>query len=121
MVLREIFGPKREDVTGEWRKLHNDELNNLNSSPSIVRVIISRRKIWEGHAARMWEGKEVDRVSVRKPEGKKPLGKPRRRWDDNTKIDLQEVGCRGMDWMYLAQDRSRWLALVNAVINLRVP
>jgi len=99
MVLRKIFGPKWEDVTGEWTKLYNDELNNLYSSPNIVRVIISRKKIWEGHVARMGEGTGVYRVLVRKPEGKKPLGKLRRRWDNNVKMDLQEVGCglNGLD------------------------
>jgi hypothetical protein len=87
-VLRRIFGPKREDVTGEWRKLHNEELNGLYSVPNIVRVIKSRRMRWPGHVARMVEGRGVYRVLVGKPEGKRPLGRPRRRWEDNIRMDL---------------------------------
>jgi hypothetical protein len=98
-----------------------EELNDLYSSPIIVRVIKSRKMRLAEHVARMGERRGVYRVLVRKPEGKRPLGKPRRRWEDNIKIDLQEVGCRGMDWLYLAQDRDRWRALVNTVISLRVP
>ena len=120
-LLRRIFGPKRYEVTWEWRKLHNDELNHLYSSPNIVRVINSRRMRWAGHVARMGEGRGVYRVLVGKPEGKRPLGRPRRRWENNIKMDLQEVGCGGMDWIEPAQDRGRWRALVNAVMNLRVP
>jgi hypothetical protein len=82
-VLRRIFGPKRDEVTGEWRKLHNEELNGLYSLPNIVRVIKSRRLRWAGNVARMGEGRVVDRVLVGKPEGKRPLGRPRRRWEDN--------------------------------------
>jgi hypothetical protein len=100
MVLRRIFGPKREEVTGEWRKLHNEELNNLYSSPKIVRVIKSRRMRWAGHVARMG-GRGVYRVLVGKPEGRRPLGRPRRRWEDSVRMDLQEVGCRCVDWMEL--------------------
>jgi len=100
-VLRGIFGPKRDEVTGEWRKLHNEELNDL-YSPNIVRVIKTRRMRWAGHVARMGEKRDVYRVLVGKPEGKRPLGRPRRRWDDNIKMDLQEVGCGGMDWIELA-------------------
>jgi hypothetical protein len=93
-VLRTVFGPKRDEVTGEWRKLHNEELNDLYSLPStiIVRVVKSKRMRWEGHVARMVEKRGVHRVVVGKPEGKKPLGRPRRRWEDNIKMDLQEVG-----------------------------
>jgi hypothetical protein len=119
-VLRGIFGPKRDELTGEWRKLHNEELIYLCSSPVIVRVIKSRRMRWAGHVARMVERMGVYRVLVGKPEGNRPLGRPRRRWEDNIKMDLQEVGCWGMDWIELAQDRDRWRALVNAIMNLRV-
>jgi len=120
-VLRRIFGPKRDEVTGEWRKLHIEELNDLYSSTNIVRVIKSRRMRLAGHVARMGERRGLCRVLVGKREGKRPLGRPRRRWEDNTKMDLQEVGCGGVDWIYLALDRDRWWALVNAVMNLRVP
>jgi len=120
-VLRRIFGPKRDEVTGEWRKLHNEELNNLYSSPNIVRVMKSRRMGWAGHVARMGERKGVYRVLVEKPKGRKPLGRSRRRWDDNIRMDLREVGCGCVDWMELAQDRDMWRALVSAVMNLRVP
>ena len=121
MVLRRIFGPKRKEVTGEWRRLHNEELNDLYSSPNIVRVIKSRRMRWVGHVARMGEEREVYRVLVGKPEGRRPLGRRRRRWVDNIRMDLQEVGCGYMDWIGLAQDRDRWRTLVSAVMNLRVP
>jgi transcription termination factor 2 len=120
-VLRRIFGPERDEVTGEWRKLHNEELNDLYSSPTIVRVIKSRRMRWAGHVARMGEGRGVYRVLVGKREGKRLHGRPRRRWKDNIKADLQEVGCVSMDWIEPAKDRDRWRALVNAVMNLRVP
>jgi len=91
MVLRRIFGPRRDEVTGKWRRLHNEELNDLYLSPNIVRVIKSRRMRWAGHVARMGEEREVCRVLVGKPEGKRPLGRPRRRWVDNIRTDLQEV------------------------------
>ena len=120
-MLRRIFGLKRDDVTGEWRKLHNEELNNLYSSPNTLRVIKSRRMRWAGHVACMGERRGMYRVLVAKPEGKRTLGRPRRRWEDNIKMNLQEVGCGGMDWIELAEDRDRWRALVNAVMNLRVP
>ena len=99
---------------------HNEELD-LYTSPNIVRVITSRRMRWVGHVARMGEGRGVYRVLVGKHEGKRPLGRPRRRWEDNIKMDLQEMGCWGMDWIELAQDRDRWRVLVNALMNLRVP
>ena len=118
-VFRRIFGPKRDEVTGECRRLENEELNNLHSSPNIVRVINSMR--WVGHVARMREKSGVNRVLVGKPEGKRPLGKPRCRWEDNIKKHLQEEGCGCMDWIDLAQDRYRWRALVKAVTNFRVP
>ena len=96
-------------------------LNDLYSSPNIVRVIKARRTSWAGHVTRMGQRRGVCRVLVRKPEGNRPLGRPRRRWEDNIKMDLQEVGCGGMDWMELAQDMDWWRALANALINLRVP
>ena len=108
-------------VTREWRKLHNEELNYLYSSLNIFRVIKSRRIGWAGHVARMGERRGVYRILVGKPEGKRPLGRPSRRWEDNIKMDLQEVESGGMDWNDLAQDRDRWRALVNVVMNLRVP
>ena len=120
-MLRRVFGPKRNEVTGEWRKLHNKELSDLYSLPNIVRVVKSRRMRWAGHVARMGEGRGVHSVLVGKPEGKRPLGRPRRRWEDNIKMDLQEVEGSCGDWMELAQDRDRWRALVATVRNLRVP
>jgi hypothetical protein len=119
-VLRRIFGPKRDEVTGEWRNLHSGELHNLYSSPDIIRQIKSRRMRWAGHVARMGEGRNVYRVLVGKREGKRPLGRPRRRWEDGIKMDLREIGWGGMEWIHLAQDRDRWRAVVNAVMNLRV-
>ena len=119
MVLR-IFGPRRDEVTGEWRRLHNEELNDLYSSPNIVRVIKSRRMKWAGHVARIGKENGEYRVLVEKPERKRPLGRPRRRWVD-IRMDHQEVGCGYVDWIGLAQDRDRWRTLVSAVMNLRVP
>jgi len=118
--LRRVFGPKRDEVTGEWRKLHNEELRDIYSLPDIVRVVKSRRMRWAEHVARMGVGRGVHRILVGKPEGKRPLGRSRRRWEDNIKMDLQEVGGGG-DWMEFAQGRERWWALVNTVMNLRVP
>jgi hypothetical protein len=111
-VLRRIFGPKRDEVRGEWRRLHNEELNDLYSSPYIILVIKSRRMRWAGRGAH--------RILVGRREERRRLGIPRRRWEDNIKMDLQEVGW-GVDWIDMAQDRDRWRALVNAVMNLRVP
>jgi hypothetical protein len=117
--MRGMFGAKRDKVTGEWRKLLNEELHDLYSSPNIVRIIKSTGMRWAGHVARMgrreacigfwWEDLR-----------RKPLGRPRLRWEDNIRMDLQEVGCGGLDWIGLAQDRDRWRAIVNAVMNLRV-
>ena len=120
-VLRKVFGPKRDEVTREWRKLHNEELSELYSLPNILRVVKSRRMRWAGHVARMGEGRGVHRVLVGKPEGKRPLGRPRLRCEDNIKLDLQKVGVGCGDWMELAQDRERCRALVSTVRNLRVP
>jgi hypothetical protein len=108
-------------VTGEWRKLHNEELRDLYSSSSIIRIIKWRRIRWTGHVARMGEKRNAYRLLVGKPEGRRPLGRPRRRWVDNIRMDLGEVGWGEMDWIGLAQDRNRWRALVNSVLNLRVP
>jgi hypothetical protein len=108
-------------VTGGWRKLHNEELHNLYSSPSIIRIIKSRRMRWAGHVAGMGEKRNVCRLLVGKPEGKGPLGRPRRRWMENIKMDLSEIGLNVVDWIGLAQDRYIWRALVNSVMNLRVP
>jgi hypothetical protein len=120
-VLRRIFGPKRARVTGGWRKLHNEELHNLYSSPSKIRIIKSRRMRWAGHVTRMEEERIVYSLLVGKPEGKRPLGRSRRKWIDNIKMDLLEIGMNVVDWIGLAQDRYRWRALVNSVMNFRVP
>jgi hypothetical protein len=119
-VLRRIFGPKREE-DGSRRKLHNDELHSLYCSPNIVRGIKSRRMRWAGHVARMGEERGVYRVLVGRPEWKRPLGRPRHRWEDNIKMDLREIGIDGANWIQLAQDRIQWRAFVNTVMNLRVP
>jgi hypothetical protein len=115
-----IFGPKREE-DGSWRKLHIDELHSLYSSPNIVRMIKSRRMRWAGQVSRMGEGRGVYRVLVGKPEDKRPLGIPRRRWEDNSKMDLREIGINGANWNRLAQDRVQWRAFVRTVMNFRVP
>jgi hypothetical protein len=117
-VLR-IFGPKREE-DGSWRKFHNDELHSLYSL-NIVRVIKSRRVRWAGHVAHMVEGRGFCRFLVGRPEGKRPLGRPRCRWEDNIEMDLMEIVIDGANWIWLAQDRVQWLAFVNAVMNLWVP
>ena len=98
MVLRRIFGPRRDEITGEWRRLHNEEINGLYSLPNIVRVIKSRRMRWAGHVARMGDERGAYKVLVGTPEGRRPLGRPRRRWVDNIRMDLQEVGSRYGDW-----------------------
>jgi hypothetical protein len=118
-VQRRIFGPKLYEVTGEWRKLHNEELNDL-YSPSIVQVIKSRRMRWAWNVARMGERRGIYRGLVGKSEENRPLGRPRRRWKDNIKTDLEEVGCGGVDCIELAQDRDRWRAVVNAVMKFQV-
>jgi hypothetical protein len=120
-VLRRIFKPTRDEVTGEWRKLHNEELNNLYSSPNILRVITLRRMRWAGHVTRMGKGRGVYRFFVGMPEERRPLGRSRHRWEDNIRMDIREVRCRCVDWMELAQDRDSWRALVSVVMNLWVP
>jgi hypothetical protein len=104
-MLRGIFGPKRDEVIGGWRKLHNEELHNLYCSPSMIRIIKSRGMRWVEHVARMGEKRNAYRILVGKPEGKKPI--PRCRWEDNIKMDLREIGWGDMDWSDLAQDRNQ--------------
>jgi hypothetical protein len=113
-VLRKISGPKREE-DGSWRKLHNDELLSLCSSPNIVRMIKSRRMRRTGHVARMAEVRGVYKVLVGRPEGKRPLGRPRCRWEDNIKIDHREMGTDGANWTRLVQDRIQWRAFMSTV------
>jgi hypothetical protein len=120
MAMR-IFVPKRGEVIREWRRLHNEKLNDLYCSPNTVRLSKSRGMRWAGHVACMREGRGVYRVLVGKPEGKRPLGRRRRGWKNNIKMDLREMGCEDMDWIELTKDRDRWRALVNAVMKLRVP
>jgi len=120
-LLRRIFGPKRDEETREWRKLQNEEPNDLYCSPSTVQVIKSRRMRWAGHVAHMGEKKGIYRVLMGEPGEKRPLGRPRRRWENNIKMKLQEVGCEGTGWIDVGQDRKRWRALVNAVWNPLVP
>jgi hypothetical protein len=119
-VLRRIFGPKRDGVTGGWRKLHNEELHNLYSSPSAIKIIKSRRMRWAGHVARMGEKRNVYKLLLGKPEGKRPLGKPRHGWIYNIRMDVLEIGLGDVDCIDLAEDRDKWRALVNSVMNLRV-
>jgi hypothetical protein len=120
-VLRRIFGPKRDEVTGGWRKLHNEELRDLYTSPSIVGVIKARRMRWAGHVVRMGEVKGAYNILVGRPEGRRPLQTSRCRWEDNIKMDLREKVFGDVDWIHLAQDRDRWRALVNTAMNLQVP
>jgi hypothetical protein len=120
-MLRRIFGPRTDEVTGEWRKLHNEELHDLYSSPCIIRIMKSRMMRCVEHVARMEVKRNAYRLLLGKPEGKRPLGRRRRRWLDNIRMDLVEVGWGDVDWIGLAQDRDRWRALVNSVLTLRVP
>jgi hypothetical protein len=119
--VRRIFGPKRDEATGGWRKLHNEELHSLYSSPSSVRVIRARRMRWAGHVVRMGEMRGAYNIMAGKPERRRPLGIPSLRWEDNIKMDLRERGFGDVDWIHLVQDRDRWRALVNTVMNFRVP
>jgi hypothetical protein len=119
-VSRTIFGPKLDEVMGDLRKLHNDELRNLYSSQNIIRMIKSRRMKRAGHAARMGAKGAAYRILVGNPEGTRPLGRPRRRWVDNIKMEVRETGFGGVDWIDLAQYRDHWRALVNTITNLRV-
>jgi hypothetical protein len=98
-VLRRIFGPKRDEVTRKWRKLHSEELHNLYSSPDIIRQVKSRQMRWAGHVACMGEERKVYKVLVGKPKGKRPLGRPRYRWEDGIRMDLREIGLGGVDWI----------------------
>jgi hypothetical protein len=118
-VLRRIFGPKMDEVTGEWRRLHNEELYKLYSSPNIFQMINARRMRWAGHVARMGDRRGAYRIFVGRPEGKRLLGRPRHSWEESVEIDLQEVGWGGMDWIYMFQDRDKCWALVNAVMNIQ--
>jgi hypothetical protein len=108
-------------VTGGWRKLHNEELHKLYSSPSIIRMIKSRRTSWTGHVARIGEKRHTDRILLGKPDGKRPLGRPRRMWVDNIKMYLGEIGWDVIDWIDLTRDRDQWRAVVNTIMNLQVP
>jgi hypothetical protein len=120
-MLRSIFGPRRDEVAGVWSKLHNEELHNLYSSPNIIRMIKSMRMRWAGQGARMGETRNAYTILMRKLERKRSLGRPRRRWVDNIKMDhLRDTGWDGMDLIELAKDRDQWRALVNTVVNLRV-
>jgi hypothetical protein len=118
--LRRIFGPQRDEVTGEWRKLHSEKLRILYSSPNIIRQIKSSRMRWAGHVTRMREERNVCKILMGNPEGKRPLGRTRHRWLDGIRMDLREIGWGCVDWIQLAQDRDQWWALVNKVMNLLV-
>ena len=119
-ILRRIFGPKR-DENGEWRRLHNEGLHSLYCSPNIVRVNKSRRLRWARHVVRMEEGRSAFKILTGKPTGKRPLVRPRRRWEDNIRMNLEEICINAGNWVDSAQDRNYWRALVNAALNLRVP
>jgi hypothetical protein len=117
-LLRRIFGPKRDEIMGQWRNLHSGELCNLYLTPNIIRPIKSGRMRWVGHVACMVEGRNLYRVLVGKPEGRRPLERPRHRWGDGIKMHLRGIGQGAIEWIHLAQDRDHWWAVVNAVMNL---
>jgi hypothetical protein len=119
-VLRKILGPKREE-DGSWRKLRNDKLHSLYSSPNVIGVIKSRKMRWARHVARMGEGRGVYRVLIGRSEGKRPLRRPRRRLEDKINIDLRVIGIDGANWIRLAENRFQWRAFVKMLLNLRVP
>jgi hypothetical protein len=120
-VMRRIFGPKKDEVIGEWRNMRNAELHDLYSSPSIIRIIKTRKMRWAGHVTRMGEKRNAYTLLVGMPGERRPLGRPRRRWLDNIRMDLVEVGWGDVDRIGLAQDRDTWRALVNSILNLRIP
>jgi hypothetical protein len=120
-MLRGIFEPKKDEVMGGWRKLHNEQLHNVYASPSMIRMIKSRSMRWAGHVERLGEKRNAYRILVGKTDRKRPLGRRKRRWVNNIKMDLRERGWAGMDWIYLAQDRDQWRALVDTVMNHHVP
>jgi hypothetical protein len=120
-MLRKIFGPKRDELMGGWRKVYNEELHDLYSSPSIIRIIKSRRKKWAGHVARIGEKKKVHRLLVGNSDGKRPQGRPRSGLVDNIKLDLVEIELGDLDWIGLAPDRYKWKVVMNSVMNLRDP
>ena len=119
-ILRRLFGPKW-DAKGEWRRLHNEELHSLYRLPNIVRVIKSRSLRWTGHVARMNKGRSALRIVTGTPAGKRPLRRPRHRWEDNIRVDLKEIGINTRNWVDMAQDKDYWKTLVNVALNLRVP
>jgi hypothetical protein len=119
-VLRRTFGDKREEVVGGWRRLHNKELHNLYASPYVIRVINSRRMRWAGHVTRMGEIRNSYKILIEKPEGKRPLWRPRRRWEHNIRMDHREMWLKGVDWIHLPQDGDKWQGAGNTILNLRV-
>jgi hypothetical protein len=115
-----MFGPKRDEVLGGWRKLRNEELHNLYFPSDIIRIFKLRRMRWAEHVSCLGEMRNVYIILVGKPEGKRPLGRPRHRWEDNFKMNLTEIGCERVEWIPMAQDKDRWRAPVNTVMNFRV-
>jgi hypothetical protein len=120
-VQRRIFGPERDEATGDWRKLRIEELHDLHSSPSIIRIIKAMRMRWAGRVARMVEKRNAYRLLVGSPEGRGPLGRPRHRWLGTITMDLVDVGWGDVDWIGLAKNSDKWRAVVNSVLKLRVP